>query len=348
MFSLLDDESLLPFLENQGEKKFRLSQIHQSLYKDLIEDINDISTLPEPLRKELKSEFFMSSLQAVQLQHSKKDNTSKVLFKTGDNLFIEAVLMRHLTGRITLCISSQVGCPMNCSFCATGKLGFYRNLMFFEIIEQVLFFERQLQKEGLTIRNIVFMGMGEPLLNFEEVIKAIRILNNPKKLELGARHITISTCGIIPGIQKLIAENIQVKLAISLHASNDELRNKLMPINKRYSLQQLVKTLDIYSIVTNKRIFYEYILLKNVNDQDIHAHELGKLLRGKLAHVNLIPWNSVDSLSFERTDQKRMKHFQAILESYSIPSTIRISLGDDISAACGQLAKKNQNIEKTS
>lgn len=340
MFSVLDDTKLQELLLHNGEKKYRVGQIHQAIYKDLVESIDDITTLPEQVRKLLKENCFIQSLKNVATAQSANDQSTKVVFETEDHLFIESVLMRHLTGRITLCISSQVGCPMGCAFCATGKMGLKRNLTFYEILDQVLTFQKLLKKEGTGIRNIVFMGMGEPLMNYENVIQAIRILNDPKKLEIGARHITISTCGIIPGIEKLIGEKLQVKLAISLHAPNNELREKLMPINKKYPLKELIKILDTYSAITNKRIFYEYIMLKDINDQDKHARELGKLLKGKLAHVNLIPFNPIEKTEFLKTDQPRIKSFQSILENYGIPSTVRVSLGDDISAACGQLAKK--------
>jgi 23S rRNA (adenine2503-C2)-methyltransferase len=340
--SLLDQEKLESFLLEEGEKKYRIEQIYHAVYKDFVGGIKEISTLPESLRKKLQDHFVLSSLTPITMQQSQKDATSKALFKTQDHLFVESVLMRHLTGRITLCISSQVGCPMGCAFCATGKLGFFRNLTFYEIIDQILYFERLLKKEGKELRNIVFMGMGEPLLNYENVIRAIKTINDPKRLAKGARHITISTCGIVPAIEKLIEEKLQIKLAISLHAPNDMIRNQLMPVNKRYPLDQLMTVLDHYSSVTNKRIFYEYILLRGVNDQDIHAHELGKRLQGKLAHVNLIPYNHVEGVVYQKTEQAQMKNFQRILAHYGIPSTIRVSLGDDIAAACGQLANKQQ------
>jgi len=340
--SLLDQEKLESFLIEQGEKKYRMEQIYQAVYKDFVGEIKEISTLPESLRKKLQDHFFLSSLTPITMQQSQKDETSKALFETQDHLFVESVLMRHLTGRITLCISSQVGCPMGCAFCATGKLGFFRNLTFYEIIDQILYFERLLKKEGKELRNIVFMGMGEPLLNYENVIRAIKTINDPKRLEKGARHITISTCGIVPGIERLIEEKLQIKLAISLHAPNDTIRNQLMPVSKKFPLDQLMASLDHYSSVTNKRIFYEYILLKGINDEDAQAKELGKLLQGKLAHVNLIPYNHVEGIAYERTEENQMKKFQHILENYGVPSTIRVSLGDDIAAACGQLAKKKQ------
>ncbi len=345
MFSILDDKKLTDFLLSIGEKKYRLNQIHQALFKDLAGAIDQITTIPTALRESLEKETFLTSLELVKSEDSQKDATTKVVFKTSDNMFIESVLMRHLKGRITLCVSSQVGCAMGCTFCATGKLGFFRNLHFYEIVDQVLHFDRLLKAQGQQVRNIVFMGMGEPMLNYQNVIEAVHIINAPKKLEKGARHITISTCGIVPGIEQLINAGLQVKLAISLHAPSDELRKQIMPIELKYPLETLMKTLDKYTESTNKRIFYEYVMLQGVNDTPFQAETLGKLLKGRLAHVNLIPWNPVPGIPYGRSESAGMKKFQEILERYGIPSTIRVSLGDDIAAACGQLAKKNQETQ---
>ncbi len=342
MFSILDETALTDFLLAQGEKKYRVAQIQQAVFKDLVESVGSITTLPAPLREKLAAEFSLSSLSVAKMLHSQKDATTKVAFETEDHLFIEAVLMRHLTGRITLCLSSQVGCAMACTFCATGKMGLFRNLKWHEIIDQILFFERLLAKEEKQIRNIVFMGMGEPMANYVEILKSIRIMNDSKKLAKGARHITISTSGLIPGIERLIAEKIQVNLAISLHAPTEELRTELMPINKSYSLKKLMAALDKYTEITKSRIFYEYVMLAGINDSAEHADQLGKLLHGRLAHVNLIPWNPVYGADYQTSSHNTMTRFQNILENYEIPSTIRVSLGDDISAACGQLAKQTQ------
>jgi 23S rRNA (adenine2503-C2)-methyltransferase len=343
MHSILDDAALQAFLEARGEKPFRLKQIHQALYKDLVESIDEMTTISAPLREELKKEFFFNSLEPSSVQKSLKDSTVKVAFRTRDGLYLESVLMSHLKGRKTVCVSSQVGCAMACTFCATGKLGLFRNLHFYEIVDQLLFFDRMLKKETERVDNLVFMGMGEPMLNYENVIKAIRIINDPKKLEKGARHLTISTCGIVPGIEKLIQEKIQVKLAISLHAPNDKLRNEIMPVNKGYPLEKLMDTLDKFTDLTNKRVMYEYVMLSDVNDKPVLAHELGQLLKGRLAHVNLIPWNPIGGDStYKRSKLTDMKHFQEILSRYGVTATIRASLGDDIAAACGQLAKNSK------
>lgn len=333
--------TIAKYLENIGEKKYRITQIEKALYKEFVQSFDDITTLSKELREKLKQEFPFSSLNVNLEKASTNKQTEKVIFETKDKQVVETVLMRHLTGRITLCVSCQVGCPNKCLFCATGKLGLKRDLSTQEIIDQYLHFARKLKKEDKKINNIVFMGMGEPFLNYDNVLHAVEILNNPHKIGLGFRHITISTCGIIPGIEKFMKEGIQVNLAISLHAPNDELRTKLMPINKAYPLADLMETLDKYSKKSKRRIFYEYIMLKGMNDSTKEAQELGKLLQGRLAHVNLIPYNPIDTEDpLQQTPEPEVRRFQRALEKYGVPSTVRASLGDDIDAACGQLIAK--------
>ncbi len=344
--SILDESTLGAFLEKQGGKKFRLQQIMQAVFRDRVNAVDEITTIPEALRNALKKEFFLSSLEEVRRETSQKDQTVKLLFKTRDGLFLESVLMRHLKGRLTVCVSCQVGCAMACTFCATGKLGLFRNLEWFEIVDQLMHINRLLKTEGKEVTNVVFMGMGEPMANYGNVVKAIRVMNDPKKGAKGARHITVSTSGLIPGIEKLADEKLQIKLAISLHAPTDTLRSEIMPINKAYPLNKLMAALDRFTARTNKRIFYEYVMLSGLNDSPERAHELGKLLKGRLAHVNLIPWNAVPGSPYERSDLGVMRKFQGILKEYGLTSTIRASLGDDIAAACGQLAKKNVKTEK--
>ncbi len=258
---------------------------------------------------------------------------------------IESVIMRHLSGRTTLCVSCQAGCPMACTFCATGKLGLLRNLDFTEIIEQVMIANEHLESEDRKIRNIVYMGMGEPFLNYENVKKSIEIASTQKKLDLSNRRITISSCGVVPGIEKLGNDFPQVSLAISLHAPNDETRRKIMPVDHTYPIDALMKALDDYVAKTNKRIFYEYIMIAGVTDRIEFAHELAKLLKGRLAHVNFIPYNPGDGImgtGYQPTSRIVMKKFQKTLEDAGIPSTIRHTMGDDIDAACGQLALKEE------
>lgn len=334
--------TIAEYLESIGEKKYRIVQIEKAIYQEFVENFDEITTLSKDLREQLKAEFPFNSLKIKLHKISSNQQTEKVIFQTHDNLEIEAVLMRHLTGRITLCVSSQIGCPNKCVFCATGKLGLKRDLETKEIIEQYLYFARKLKKENLKINNIVFMGMGEPFLNYENVLHAVQILNNPHKIGLGFRHITISTCGIIPGIKRFMDEGIQVNLAISLHAPNDELRTHLMPINKAYPLEELMQILDIYVKKTHRRIFYEYIMLENQNDSEKEAKQLAHLLKGRLAHVNLIPYNPIDTSDpLKKTPKSKIRQFQDILSMYGVVSTVRASLGDDIDAACGQLIAKN-------
>lgn len=344
------------YLKNIGQKQFRTDQIHHAIFRDLVLSFDEITTLSSDLREQLKSEQSFSVLQKI--KHLKTDDTEKILFKTEDGHFIESVLMRH-KNRKTACISSQVGCPAGCVFCATGKMGIKRNLTAREIYEQVLYWNRLLKEEYLElgegkwngknpphdarVRNIVFMGMGEPLFNYENVIEAIKVLNDDKKFGIGVRHITVSTVGILPGIQKLMSENLTVNLAFSLHAGTEELRNKLVPMNKTYPLKDLMPVLDQYTKKTNRRIFYEYVVLKGLNDHDQHAHDLGKLLQHRLAHLNFIPYNVNPECGEElkKPEENRMRALQKILmDKYDIPSTIRMTMGDEMAAACGQLANK--------
>lgn len=347
------------YLQNLGQKKFRRDQVNQAIFRDLVLSFDEITTLPADLREKMKAEQHFSALEKV--KHLKTDDTEKILFKTGDGHFIESVLMRH-KNRKTACISSQVGCPAGCVFCATGKMGIKRNLTGREIYEQVLYWNRLLKDEYLEenpdekwngknpphdarVRNIVFMGMGEPLFNYEHVIEAIKFLNDDKKFGIGVRHITVSTVGIIPGIEKLMSENLTVNLAFSLHAATEELRNKLVPMNKTYALADLMQVLDRYTKKTGRRIFYEYVVLKGINDGDEHAHDLGKLLQHRLAHLNFIPYNVNPECGEElkKPEEDRMRAMQKILmEKYDVPSTIRMTMGDEMAAACGQLANKEE------
>ena len=337
--SLLDREALQAFLTENGEKPYRLAQIEQAIYKDFIHDISEITTLPVGLREELAAAFVLSPM-SVKKDNVSADGTNKFLFETSDEYLVESVLMRHKGDRLTLCISSQVGCPVKCSFCATGTMGYSRNLTTAEIVAQVFHVDQKLKATGERVRNIVFMGMGEPLINFDNVMETVAILKDQKKFEIGARHITISTSGIVPRIKDLMNIDRQVNLAVSLHAPNDAIRTKIMPINTAYPLEQLMAALKEYTDETNKRIFYEYIMLGGINDSPLQAHELAHLLKGQLAHVNLIPYNPNPDMDLKTSSRNSIKEFQAILNSYDVPCTIRFTLGQDIDAACGQLAVK--------
>ena len=313
----------------------------------MAKNFDDISTLSKEIRELLKENCYFYSLKIHSAVTSEDGQTTKFLLKTHDDNMIEAVIMRHLSGRTTLCVSSQAGCPMACTFCATGKLGLLRNLEFSEIIEQVMIANEHLENEDRKIRNIVYMGMGEPFLNYDNVKKSIEIASAQKKLDLSNRRITISSCGIVPGIEKLGTDFPQVSLAISLHAPNDEVRRKIMPVDHTYPIDTLMKALDEYVAKTNKRIFYEYIMIAGVTDRIEYAHELAKLLKNRLGHVNFIPYNPGDGImgnGYQPTSRIVMKKFQKTLEEIGVPSTIRHTMGDDIDAACGQLALKEEGV----
>ncbi|MBU4455472.1 23S rRNA (adenine(2503)-C(2))-methyltransferase RlmN [Patescibacteria group bacterium] len=320
-----------------GQPKFRLKQAKEAIFKDLIDDWAKATVLPLSLRQELNkecplkinNEFFVSKA---------KDST-KALIRLEDGLKIESVLLRHSDNRNTVCVSSQVGCPLNCSFCATGKMGFKRNLEYFEIAEQVILFARLLKKENKRVSNIVFMGMGEPFLNYDNVLRAIKIINAEDGLNIGARHISISTIGIIEGIKKLAKENLQINLAISLHAPNDKLRERIMPINKKYPIERVLQAVDDYMAKTKRKVMFEYLLIDNVNDTLECALELAKLMKKPLYFLNLISYNPTGV--FTASPFKKIKEFKNILEKSGVNVAQRYRFGQDIDAACGQLAGKN-------
>ena len=324
------------YLHKLQVKTYRINQVDNAIYREHLNSFEEITVLPAELRTQMQQDLEFPLNQSK--IHVSKDGTQKIIFKTKDNEFIESVLMRHNNNRNTVCISSQIGCAVGCTFCSTGKLGFKRNLSSDEIVYQVLYFVRKLMKEEKQkVTNIVFMGMGEPFLNYDNVMEAIKTINHPKKLAFGSRHITISTSGIIPQIKKFTDEKMQVNLAISLHAASESLRSKIMPINNTFTLKALIETLEKYVKKTGRRIFYEYVMLKGVNDIESEAHNLGKLLQNTLCHVNLIPFNKGDNISYEPSSLSSVKNFQNILYSYGVPSTVRVKLGDDINGACGQL-----------
>lgn len=290
-FSIHDESRIKELLGANGHKTFRYAQIENAIYKNFIVDFSAIETLPKEIREILKENCFHSSITVHSEVTSDNGQTTKILFKTHDDKMIEAVIMRHLSGRNTLCVSCQAGCPMSCVFCATGKLGLIRNLEFFEIVEQVMYTAMLLDTEGKRLRNVVYMGMGEPFLNYENVKRSIEVITAQKKLDISVRRVTVSTCGIIPGIEHFAEDFPQVSLAISLHAPNDAARGRIMPVEKTYPIGELMKALDAYVAKTNKRIFYEYIMISGVTDRIEYARELAELLKGKLAHVNFIPYN---------------------------------------------------------
>ncbi|MBU2592868.1 23S rRNA (adenine(2503)-C(2))-methyltransferase RlmN [Patescibacteria group bacterium] len=318
-----------------SEPQYRIKQVKFDLFQRLISDWDQATTLPLSLREKLKKEFPL--LLRAKTLISKDQKTVKALITFDDGLSVESVLMRH-NGRNTVCVSSQVGCPLACLFCATGKMGFKRNLTSQEIIAQVLFFARYLKnfKPAGKVSNVVFMGMGEPLLNFEQVIGAIRILNDKNCFNLGARKISLSTSGIAPGIKKLADLELGINLAISLNAAEDKLRSKLMPINKKYPIKEVLKAVNFYIAKTNRKVMFEYLLISGVNDSLKQAEELSKIVRRNLYLVNLIRYNPTGKFKPSGRDQIEM--FRELLEKKGVNVTQRFSFGQDIKAACGQLA----------
>lgn len=319
-----------------GEKSYRAEQVFKWLYQEEVTLFDDMTNLSLELREKLKKEFTLNNFKILKKQES-VDGTKKYLFDVLDGNAIETVLMEYHHGK-TICVSSQIGCKMGCKFCASTGIKFIRNLTSGEIVEQILAVQRY---EKTKISNIVFMGIGEPLDNYDNVLKAINILNNPKGLNIGARHISISTSGIVPKIYELADRDYQFTLSISLHATNDEKRSKMMPINNKYNIEELMKACKYYIKKTNKRISFEYALAKDNNDNLEDAKELVKLLKGMLCHVNLIPINKIENGQYIKSTNENIIKFRDYLNANGITATIRRELGSDIDAACGQLRRKN-------
>lgn len=317
-------------------QKFRRKQARYALFKELISDWGEASALPAELREELNKECSISIPSELSVS---LNGTAKVLITLKDGMKVEAVLMRHQDNRNTVCVSTQVGCSLNCAFCATGKMGFTRDLSRWEIVKQVLFFARWLneRKEG-RVNNVVFMGMGEPFLNYDNTLGAVRVLNDEAAFNIGARNISISTSGIVEGIYKLSEEELQINLAISLHAPNNELRSRLMPVNVQYPIEKVLEAVNAYVEKNNRKVMFEYLMIEGVNDTDEHAKELVKLTDNYLYMVNLITYNPTGE--FEASSSARVETFKNILEEKGVNVTQRFSFGQDIKGACGQLANQ--------
>lgn len=321
-----------------GQKPFRAEQIFKWLNQEKVSSFDEMTNLSLDLREQLAENYTIGNFQ-IEHKLISKDGTKKYLFNLCDaeeNL-IETVLMQYHHG-YTICVSSQIGCKMGCKFCASTGIPFVRNLEPGEIVEQIIAIE---QDENIRISNIVFMGIGEPLDNFENVMKAIKIINNPKGLNIGARHISISTSGIVPKIYELADKQMQCTLSISLHSSNNQTRSNMMPINNAYPIEELMKACGYYIEKTNKRISFEYALAKENNDNIEDAKDLAKLLKGMLAHVNLIPINQIEDGKFTKSTNENIMRFRDYLNEKGIVATIRRELGSDINAACGQLRRQN-------
>jgi 23S rRNA (adenine2503-C2)-methyltransferase len=335
----VDLPDLKGLLKSWGEPSYRADQVWKGIYQQFWENHEDFSNLPKRLRDRLFDHFSFSYLTPSITKKSSDGETLKILFNLQDGLPIETVKMRYVKRR-TLCISTQSGCAMGCVFCATGQMGYLRNLSSGEIIQQILYFAKFLKTTGERVSNVVFMGMGEPFHNYANVLDAIKRLNRPDGMNLGARRFTISTVGLIPGIKKFTEENLQVNLAVSLHAVDDKLRSTMMPINKKYPIAPLLTSLRQYSETTKRRVTFEWALIKGVNDTKEQAHKLSTLLKGIIAHVNLIPLNPTDGFEGKATDQKQATEFKGILDKHGVSCTIRLRRGIDIQAGCGQLANK--------
>ena len=323
-------------LINLNEKKFRAKQIYKWLYIDKVKDFDEMTDLSLDLREKLKKEYTICNYKIIKKQES-RDGTVKYLFDVLDGNAIETVVMQYHHGR-TICVSSQIGCKMGCKFCASTGIPFVRNLEAGEIVEQIIGAEQDLNER---ISNVVFMGIGEPFDNYENVVKAIKIINDQKGINIGARHISISTSGLVPRIYDLAKENIQCTLSISLHATTDEKRSSMMPINKKYNIEELIKACKDYIKITGRRVSFEYALAKDNNDNIEDARKLVELLKGMLCHVNLIPINKIENGNFLKSSNENIIKFRNFLNEHGIVATIRRELGTDIDAACGQLRRKN-------
>jgi 23S rRNA (adenine2503-C2)-methyltransferase len=331
------------FVSEYQLKAYRLKQLYQAATKQLLEGVDDVTTLSVELRAQLVERgITFSSVEPIVLQTSNDKQTTKGLFRLRDGKEVEAVLMEHHGNRTTVCISSQAGCAFACAFCSTGQAGFTRNLTPVEIFDQARFFARELATRGKRITNVVFMGMGEPFHNYDAVMSAVALLNDAQGFNLGHRHITISTVGLVDKIDQFSNEGVQVNLAISLHAPNDEVRSSFMPVNRKFSVSELMDACERYVAKTNRKVFFEYVMLDGVNDSDACAHDLAKLMRGHIYHVNLIPYNSTPDAPFAGTPDSRIWAFAKILDNAGVPSTVRHNMGRDIAAACGQLRAATQ------
>ena len=332
----LDDLTL--YLESHGYSKFVSKQIYDWIYKKRVFDFDKMSNLKLDLRELLKKDFDINMLTLKRKQTS--DLTNKYLFELADGNLIESVLMRHDYG-ISVCVSSQIGCNMGCSFCESGRLKKVRDLLPGEIVRQILMIEEDI---GMRISSVVIMGIGEPFDNYDNIMDFIRIINSPFGIAIGARHITVSTSGLVPKIMKYANEDLQTNLAISLHAPNDELRNKIMKVNKAYNISELINAIKYYIEKTNRRVTIEYVMLNMVNDSEDNANELADLLRGMNVYVNLIPYNETSHIEYKKSSNDRVMKFYDTLKRCGINVTVRREFGGNIDAACGQL--RANEVEK--
>ena len=341
IMSMTLEEMTLEFTEN-GIQKFRAKQIYEWLHRHLAKSYDEMSNIPKALRDELTEKFPLYNCEIARKQVSELDGTVKYLFKMHDGDFVESVVMKYKYG-YTICVSSQVGCKMGCAFCASTLGGFKRSLYAGEILSQLYTAQRDI---GERISHIVLMGMGEPLDNFENVTRFLALISDEKGLNISMRNISLSTCGIVPKIEELLKKRMQLTLSVSLHAPSDELRNRIMPINKKYNVDELLAACRKYAAETSRRISFEYAMLSGVNDSDECAKLLASKLKGMLCHVNLIPVNEVAESPFKPSSAERVERFVSILGRNGINATVRRKLGSDIDASCGQLRLKENKKRK--
>lgn len=339
-FTLPKLEELMLSLD---EKKYRATQLFKWIYEKRVTTFDEMTDVSKKFREVLNRDFCIVKPKIFLKQHS-QDGTIKLLLELEDGNKIETVLMRYNYGNVA-CVTSEVGCNMGCAFCASGLLKKKRELKVSELVGQILVLDDLLQEEGNNerITHVVVMGTGEPFDNYDNVMGFIRILNHPHGFAIGARHITVSTCGLVPMIEKYANEGIQINLAISLHAPNDEIRNKIMPISRKYPIDELMKAVKYYEQTAGRRVTFEYILLKGINDSTDNARELARLIKGTLAYVNLIPYNPVNEMKYQRSDEKSVHNFMDTLMKLGVNVTVRKEFGTDIDAACGQLRAKNES-----
>ncbi len=326
------------YFVNNGSKKFHALQLFEWLYVKRVESFDEMSNLSNDIRTKLSNDFSIDRLKIVDVQEDV--DVCKYLFELFDHEHIEAVLMKHDYGN-SICVSSQVGCNMGCRFCESGRRKKVRNLETYEIVLQILMIEKML---GERISHVVVMGIGEPFDNYDNLINFFKIINHPKGLAIGARHITVSTCGIVPKIIEFSKLPLQINLAVSLHAPNNDIRDKIMPINKVYPIEKVIDALKVYLNNTNRRLTFEYIMLKDVNDSIDCAIELANLVKGLNCYINLIPYNETNNIDFKRTNTIQIMRFYDILKKNSVNVTIRREFGSKISAACGQLRSKKEEL----
>lgn len=333
-------KQLEDLLAEKGQKSYRAKQIYAWLYRRHVTSFEEMTDLPKELIAALNEEMGIMPLKLVEKQVA-RDGTAKYLFELADGATIETVLMHFSFGE-SVCVTTQVGCSMGCAFCASGLLKKQRNLTAGEIVGQIMYIQHELDEAEKRVDNVVVMGTGEPFDNYDHVMDFCSVINSDHGLAIGARHITISTCGIVPKIYEFAAGRYQYNLAVSLHAPNDELRSRLMPVNRVYPLQELMKALRAYSEENHRRLTFEYILLKGINDRDEDARQLASLIKGMNAYVNLIPYNQVDENGYQPTEEKQILRFYDAVMKQGVKATLRTTHGDDIDAACGQLRAKHE------